>query len=335
MSDPYDPYDASVRFQGILQARRIVYHHLRPTPLTHYPLLSRLLGAEAYVKHENHNPTGSFKIRGGLNLVSRLSSEEKQRGIITATRGNHGQSIALAARLLGVRAVVAVPEGNNPEKNEAMEAFGAELLIHGRDFDEAREKVEEIVEKRAMRYVHSANEPLLIEGVGTYALEIVEELPEVDTIFVPVGGGSGICGVLAVVRTIAPQVRVVGVQACNAPAVYRSWREGKLVTTESADTIADGLATRVPFELTFRILSRLVDEIITVTEGQLAQAVYTLFRTTHNVAEAAGAASLAGALQMKEQLAGKKVVLVLSGCNIQTGLFQKILADGLLGLARK
>ncbi len=314
-----------VTLAGILQARRVVYHHLRPTALIQHPLLSRELGCEAWVKHENHNPTGSFKIRGGLNLVANLSADERRRGVITATRGNHGQSIALACRIHGVRCRIAVPEGNNPDKNRAMEAFGAELMIHGRDFDEAREKVEEVQAREGLRYVHSANEPDLIHGVGTYSLEILEDLPNPDYIFVPLGGGSGLSSVLTVVRAMAPAARVIGVQAKEADAVFRSWKAGKMVVNDSAETMADGLATRVPFELTFSIIRRWVDEIVTVSEEELAEAVYRLWTCTHNVAEGAGAASTAAAFKLRSQLAGKKVVLILSGCNIETPVFLKIL----------
>ncbi|MFQ5739707.1 MAG: threonine dehydratase [Acidobacteriota bacterium] len=315
-----------VHFQGILRARKSVYRYLQPTPLIRYPLLSRLLGCEAYVKHENHNPTGSFKIRGGINLISHMDPAERRRGVITATRGNHGQSIALACQLYGVRCRIAVPHGNNPEKNEAMEAFGAELLIHGRDFDEAREKVEQVQADQGLRYIHSSNEPMLIHGVGTYGLEILEDLPDPDYIFVPLGGGSGLSGVLTVVRTIDVPVKVIGVQAENAAAVYLSWKQGAIVTTESADTMADGLATRVPFELPFSIINRHVDEIVTVNEEELERAVFQLYRTTHNIAEGAGAASTAAAYKLRNQLGGKKVVLVLSGCNISAAILGRILA---------
>ena len=316
---------SQVSLKGILEARRPVYRYLSPTPLTCYPLLSRWLGCKAYIKHENHNPTGSFKIRGGLNLMGNLTPEERKRGVITATRGNHGQSIALASRIHGVRCLIAVPEGNNPEKNEAMKAFGAELLVHGRDFDEAREKVEEICQSEGLRYIHSANEPLLIQGVGTYALEIVEELPDLDYIFVPIGGGSGVSGLLTVIRSLLPGVRVIGVQAERAPAVYRSWKEGRLVATESADTFADGLATRTPFELTFRLIQEQIDQIVTVSEQELEEAVYELLRQTHNIAEGAGAAATAGAYKMRAEIAGKKVVTVLSGSNLETARLQSIL----------
>ncbi len=316
----------SVDLQGILRASRLIYRYLKPTPLIPYPLLSKHLGCDAYVKHENHNPTGSFKIRGGINLISNLNEQERSAGVVTATRGNHGQSVALACQLFGVRCLIAVPEGNNPEKNEAMKAFGADLLVGGRDFDDAREKVERIQAERGMRYIHSANEPLLVHGVGTYALEIVQELPDLDYIIVPVGGGSGISGVLTVVRSLLPRVKVIGVQAEQAPSVFRSWKEGRIVTTESADTMADGLATRVPFEMTFSIISRYVDDLVTVSESELEGAVYQLFRTTHNVAEGAGAAATAAAFKLRNRLKGKKVVVVLSGSNIESATLQGILA---------
>ena len=316
---------SQVSFQGVLEARRLISHHLNPTPLSQYPLVSRWLGCEAYIKHENHNPTGSFKIRGGLNLMGNLTREERERGVITATRGNHGQSIALASRIHGVRCLIAVPEGNNPEKNEAMKSFGAELLIHGRDFDEAREKVEEICLSEGLRYIHSANEPLLIEGVGTYALEIAEELPDLDYVFVPIGGGSGVTGLLTVIRKLLPGVRVVGVQAERASAVYQSWKAGRPVTTESADTFADGLATRMTFELTFQRIQEQIDQIITVSEEELEGTVYELLKRTHNIAEGAGAAATAGAYKMRGEIAGKKVVTILSGSNLETARLQAIL----------
>ncbi len=322
-----------VSFQGILAARKTVYRHLRPTPLIQYPLLSRWLGFQAWIKHENHNPTGAFKIRGGFNLVSQLSESERTRGVVAATRGNHGQSIALACQAYGVRCVIAVPEGNNPEKNEAMKAYGAQLLIHGRDFDEAREKVEQIEAEQGLRYISSADEPLLVEGVGTYGLEILEELPDVDCILVPVGGGTGVSGVLTVVRAAAPHVQVIGVQAANAPSIYLSWKKGEKVTTDSADTMADGLATRVPFELTFDIIQRQVDELITVTEQELMEAVFRLYQTTHNVAEGAGAAATAAAYKLRTRLAGKRVAIVLSGGNITASLFQEVLERGLAEVA--
>lgn len=315
-----------VSIQGVLEARQFIYKYLKPTPLIQYPLLSRELGCSAYIKHENHNPTGAFKVRGGLNLIGNLGEEEKRRGVVAATRGNHGQSVALASSIFGVRCLIAIPEGNNPEKNEAMEAFGAELFIYGKDFDEARERVEVLQREKPMRYVHSGNEPMLIHGVGTYALEILDELEDPDFIFVPIGGGSGAAGILTVVRAMAPRVKVIGVQAEQAPSMYLSWKQGAVVITESAETIADGLATRVPFELTFSLIKDTIDDMVTVSEEELAWAVFQIFKNSHNVAEPAGAAALAGAAKLRGRIAGKKVVLVLSGGNISTDLFLEILS---------
>jgi threonine dehydratase len=315
----------TVELREMFRARKLVYQYLRPTSLIEHPLLSAHLGCRSHVKHENHNPTGSFKIRGGLNLIHNLSPDERRRGVVTATRGNHGQSIALACQIYGVRCVVAVPEGNNPEKNEAMKAFGAELIIHGRDFDEAREKVKEIQQKEGLRYIHSANEPALIHGVGTYALEILEDLENPDYVLVPLGGGSGISATVTAMRSLSPATKVIGVQAEQAPSIYLSWKKGEIVTTDSADTMADGLATRIPFEMTFSIIQKHVDEIVTVSEEELEEAVFQLYRTTHNVAEGAGAASTAAAYKLRKKLSGKKVVLILSGSNIEAQLFEQIL----------
>lgn len=315
-----------VSIEGVFQARPWVYRHMKPSPLLEHPLLSSYLGTRAFVKHENHNPTGSFKIRGGLNLIGNLSAEEKRRGVITATRGNHGQSIALASRIHGVSCSVGIPEGNNPEKNDAMQAYGAELIIHGRDFDEAREKVEEVQKERNLRYIHSANEPSLVHGVATYVLEVLEALPSPDCILVPLGGGSGVSGVLTVIRAIRPATRVIAVQAEQAASIYLSWKKGEIVTTDSADTIADGLATRIPFEMTFQIIRKLVDDIVTVSEAEIAEGVRQYFRTTHNVAEGAAAAALAAAYKLRRQLQGKTTVLILTGGNIHTELFAEILS---------
>jgi len=302
--------------EGIYRARKIVYQHLRPTPLRYYDTLSETVGCRMFVKHENHNPTGSFKVRGGLNLISGLSAEEKQRGVITATRGNHGQSVAYASRIFDVCCTIVVPKGNNPEKNQAMRALGAELIEHGKDFDEARTLVEELMRQRGMRYVHPANEPQLIHGVGTYSLEILEDLPGVDVVIVPIGAGSGTSGAITVFRSLKPGVRIIGVQAEKAPCVYLSWKEEKMVQTESSDTFADGLATRVPFELPLSIIRDGVDDIILVSEEEIRLAVLLLLRTTHNLAEGAGAAPMAAALKIRERLAGKNVVVILSGGNI-------------------
>ena len=254
-----DLYRARARLQGLV----------RPTPLLWHPLLAELCGTCVLVKHENHNPTGAFKVRGGLNLIGSLDEAARRRGVVTASTGNHGQSIALACRRFGVACTVYVPRGNNPEKNAAMRAYGATVVEHGRDFDEAREEVERVAAARGLRYVHSANEPLLIAGVGTYALEIFEELPEPDVVFVPIGGGSGACG-LAIARSgLGRRTRIVGVQAEGADAFARSWRSGTRVVADRIATFAEGLATRVTFDLTFGILQRELDDLITLGEEEL------------------------------------------------------------------
>ena len=312
------------RLCDIYAARPRVYRVVRPTPLLKHPLLDRELGLEIHVKHENHNPTGAFKVRGGLNLIASLSAEERC-GVITATTGNHGQSIALACLRERVPCTIVVPLGNNPEKNAAMRAYGAELIEFGKDFDEAREKVERMVAERGLRYVHSANEPLLIAGVGTYGLEIFDEAPGVDVILVPIGGGSGAAGCCIVAKTVSPTVRVVGVQSEAAPAAYRSWKEGRPVE-DVMETYAEGLATRVPFALPQQILRRLLDEFVLVSEDEIRAAQRTMIEATRNLIEAAGAAPLAAALRLREETAGKHVALVASGGNVSPGQFVELFA---------
>lgn len=309
----------------VYAARERVYRVLRPTPLMRHPLLSAETGLEIFVKHENHNPTGSFKIRGGLNLVASLSVEDRRRGVITATTGNHGQSIALASQREGVPCTILVPHGNNPDKNAAMRAFGAEVIEFGRDFDEARERVEQMQHERGLRYVHSANEPLLIAGVATYALEIFDELPEVDVILVPVGGGSGASGCSIVRSALGHRAKIIGVQAERADAFARSWRTGARVTGDRADTFAEGMATRVTFDLTFGVLAKELDDVVTLTEAELAEGVRLALRATHNLAEGAGAASLAAAMKLRDRLAGRNVVCVMSGGNIDAATLRTIL----------
>jgi threonine dehydratase len=306
-------------------ARRIVYRTLRPTPLLRHPLLDAETGLSIFVKHENHNPTGAFKVRGGLNLIARLSGEER-RGVITATTGNHGQSIALACEREGVPCTIVVPEGNNPEKNAAMRAYGATVIEFGRDFDAAREHVEELQRANRLRYVHSANEPHLIAGVATYAREVFDELPDVDVILVPIGGGSGACG-CSLVRTFSgSRADVIGIQAAGADAFTRSWRTGTRVTGDRVETFAEGMATRVTFDLTYSILRAQLNDIVTLTEDELAEGVRLALRATHNLAEGAGAASLAAAVKLKERLRGKKVVCVMSGANIDRRTLTRVLS---------
>jgi len=309
----------------IRAARRPVYAALRPTPLVSHPLLAEALGLSVRVKHENHNPTGAFKVRGGLALVSGLPEHERRAGVISATTGNHGQSIAFACRRAGVACTLVVPLGNNPEKNAAMRAWGATLIEHGRDFDEARELVERLCVERGLRYVHSANEPLLIAGVGTYALEIFEEWPEADVVLVPIGGGSGAAGLITVRDALGHQARIIGVQAEAADAVARSWRTGTRVVLDACPTFAEGLATRVTFDLTFGILQRGLDDMVTLTEAELAEGVRMALGTTHNLAEGAGAAAIAAAAKLAPSLAGQHVVCVMSGGNIDRRTLARVI----------
>jgi threonine dehydratase len=328
-------------FQDILRARKIIAPYLRPTPLYFYQGLSDLVGAEVWVKHENHQPVGAFKVRGGINLVANMSDEEKARGVITASTGNHGQSIAYASRLFGVRAIIGMPEGANPGKVAAIRDLGAEIHFHGRDFDDARLYVEQLAKREGLRYVSPGDEPYLIAGVGTYALEIMEELPDVEVILVPLGGGSGASGVCMVVKAltstnVAPRdrdadgeqkdapVQVIAVQAEEAPAAYMSWKEGRRVEAQMG-TFAEGLATRAPFELPQAILRRYLDDFVLVSEDELKQAVLWMLEHTHTLAEGAGAAALAGAVKLKDRLMGKKVVLVQSGGNLSLERLRDIL----------
>jgi threonine dehydratase len=313
-----------ITITDVYKARQVIAPYLQPTPLHHYHGLSQLLNAKVYVKHENHQPVGAFKVRGGINLIANLSPEERQRGVITASSGNHGQSIAYAARLFGVRATIMLPENANPVKVEAIRAMGAEIVLHGRDFDDAREFAESQAQKTGARFVSSGNEPLLISGVGTYSLEIIERLPEVETIIVPVGGGSGVSGCCIVAKSINPAIRVIGVQAEKAPSAYLSWKAGQRVEAKM-ETFAEGLATRAPFDLPQSIMRELLDDFILVSENEMREAIRLLIEHTRNLPETAGAASLAAALKLKMSLAGKTVALVMSGGNITLGQLREVL----------
>jgi threonine dehydratase len=306
-------------------ARTRLAPHMPRSPLRRHPLLDEATGLSIWVKHENHNPTCAFKVRGGLNLVGAMSRDERARGIVTASTGNHGQSIGLASRIHGVTCTVFVPEGNNPEKNAAMRAYGATVEEGGRDFDEARERCERRAADTGARYVHSANEPLLIAGVGTYALEVFEELPDADVIFVPIGGGSGACGLITVRNALGSKAKIIGVGAANADAVYRSWKGPDRVIGTSADTFAEGVATRVTFDLPFGIYKKHLDDFVQLSEEEMAEGVRMALRTTHNLAEGAGAASMAAAYKRRAQLQGLQVVCIVSGGNIDRAKLKWIL----------
>ena len=316
-----------VTLEDVYAAKKIVDKYLPLSPLLSSLTLSRKIGCEAFVKCENTLPTGAFKVRGGINLVANLSDEEKGRGVIAASTGNHAQSVAYAASLFGVKAVIGMPVGANPDKVEATRSYGATVELHGKDYDEARLWVEEEAERKGYRYVHSANEPLLIAGVGTLYLEILQEIPDLDVIIVPIGGGSGAASACIVAKALNPDIKVIGVQAEKAAAVYLSWKNRRLTETESADTFAEGLATRVAFNLTFNIISRMIDDIVLVSETELKHAILTLLETTHQLAEGAGAASTAAAFKLREQLRGKKVALPLTGGNLTLQTLREILNE--------
>jgi threonine dehydratase len=302
-------------FADVLSARGRIAPHLPPTALNRYPALDELVGTEVWVKHENHQPVGAFKVRGGVNLVSQLSDEDRLRGVISASTGNHGQSIAFASRLFGVRAIICVPERANPMKVASIEGLGAEVIHHGQDFDDAREHCESLSAEHGYRYIHSGNEPHLIAGVATAALEALEREPGLDVLIVPIGGGSGAAGACIVADELRPELRVIGVQSEAAPAAYRSWRAGEIVK-DDMHTAAEGLATRVGFELPQRILRERLDDFVLVSEDEIRSATVHMLETTRNLIEAAGASPLAAALKLRERLAGKRVGLVASGGNV-------------------
>ena len=311
-------------FADVLAARRRIAPYLQPTALNRYPALDELVATKVWVKHENHQPVGAFKVRGGVNLVSQLSDDERRRGLIAASTGNHGQSIAYAARLFGVRAIVCVPEGANPVKVASMQGLGAELVFFGRDFDEAREHCEALAADHGYRYVHSGNEPDLIAGVATGALETLEREPGLDFLIVPVGGGSGAAGACIVADAVRPELEVIGVQSEAAPAAYRSWREGGLVEDEMG-TFAEGLATRVGFELPQRILRDRLADFVLVSDDELRAATVDMLERTRNLIEPAGAAPLAAALKLRDPIAGKRVGLVASGGNLSLDQLRELL----------
>ena len=301
-------------FQDVLMARRQIAPYLRRTPMHSYPAMDELIGARVYIKHENHQPVCAFKVRGGVNLISQLSDDERARGVIAASTGNHGQSVAYAARLFGVKCQIVLPEAANPGKVAAMRGMGAEVIFHGERFDEARLHCEALAREHGYRYVHSGDEPLLIAGVATEALEMLEDEPDLEAIIVPVGGGSGAAGVCIAANAIAPSLRVIGIQSEASPAAHESWSQKRLVEAPNR-TIAEGLATGSAFELPQTILRERLKEFILVSDDEIMQAMRWMLERAHSLTEAAGSAPLAAAFRMRDELAGKKIGLVCSGGN--------------------
>jgi threonine dehydratase len=310
-------------YADIIAAREFISPYLPKTPLVRINKLSEALGCDYYVKLENLQPVGAFKVRGGVNLVG----HEEAKTIVTASTGNHGQSIGYAGRIFNTRVIVYAPAENvNPAKLQAMRDLGAEVRLHGRDFDEARLETERVAAAEGFRYVHSADEPRLIAGVGTIGLEIFEDLPEVDVIIAPAGGGSCVSGNCIVARALNPNVKVIAVQSEGAPAMWHAWRNRNLEPYPTMNTEHEGLATRVPFALPNRILWALLSDFVLVTDEQINEAIRLLARDAKQLVEGAGAASLAAAIKLREELRGKKVVGVVSGGNLPLARFINLLS---------
>jgi threonine dehydratase len=312
-------------FQDVLRAQRQIRPYLPRTPLHRYSALDELIGTSVYVKHENYQPVGAFKVRGGVNLISQLSPEERARGVIAASTGNHGQSVAYAARLFGVTARIVVPEVANPGKVAAMRGMEAEVIFHGPTFDEARLHCEELARERGYRYIHSGDEPLLIAGVATETLEMLEDQPDLDVLVVPIGGGSGAAGACIVAKAVNPAIRVIGVQSEAAPAAYESWRRRECVTAPNR-TIAEGLSTGSAFALPQTILCERLDDFVLVSDAEIQQGIVWLVERAHTLAEGAGAAALAAAYRMRDTLGGKRVGIVCSGGNVSLEQLRNALA---------
>ena len=308
------------------QAAALVAQHVPPTPQFAWPLLARRTGVEVWVKHENHTPTGSFKVRGGLVYIDWLMrSGAKVKGVISATRGNHGQSIAVAAGLARLPCVIVVPEGNSVEKNAAMQAFGAELITHGSDFDAARAHAATLAEERGLHFVPSFDKHLVM-GVATYALEFFRATPKLDRVYVPIGLGSGICGVITVRDLLGLDTEVVGVVAEGAPAYALSFEAGHVIESNAAATFADGVAVRVPNKQAFEIIKAGAARVIKLSDDEIAAAIRAYYSDTHNLAEGAGAAPLAGLMRECAALKGGKAGVVLCGGNIDAPVFAEVLA---------
>ncbi|MEZ5924518.1 MAG: threonine dehydratase [Hyphomicrobiaceae bacterium] len=307
-------------------AHALVQTVVRPTAEIQWPLLSEAAGAQVWVKHENHLPTGAFKMRGGIVYVDELvASGKRTNGLISATRGNHGQSIALAATRAGIPVTILVPHGNSVEKNAAMRAYGARLIEHGADFDEARLEAARLAETEGLDFVPSFH-PALVKGVATYALELFTRVPDIDTVYAPIGMGSGICGIIKTRDLLGLKTKIVGVVADAAPAIALSFEAKRPVPTNRAPTFADGMATRDPQAAALDILLAGAERVVRVTDDEIAEAMRLIYRATHNIAEGAGAAALAALLQERARHAGRKVAVILSGGNIDRERYLEVLA---------
>jgi threonine dehydratase len=313
------------RLLDVFAARTIVNRYLKPTPLIHPRALSKLLGCEVFLKLENLQPTRAFKVRGGVRFMENLVKQGQPCTVITASTGNHAQSVAYAGKLFGVQVKVVMPQGVPQLKSEAVKDLGAELLFHGNYYDEAREYAERLASQNGYLYIHPSNEPLLFEGVATMHLEVIEEQPDLDIVINPIGGGSGASAACIVYKSLDPKIKVIGVQAEGAPAFYNSWKSGSIMFTDGVKTQAEGLATSQAYELPFRFLKEKLDDVILVSDAEMMQAVRTIFSTTGQIAELAGAASTAAATKIKDELQGKNVALLVTGGNIEPHQLAEIL----------
>ncbi|MHA2209510.1 MAG: threonine ammonia-lyase [Candidatus Thorarchaeota archaeon] len=311
-------------FEDVLAAQKRISPYLKPTLLLSYPAINELVGTEVYVKHENSQPVGAFKVRGGINLVALLTDEEKERGVIGASTGNHGQSIAYAARIFGVKATIVMPEKSNPGKVASIKSLGAEIVFHGAIYDDAKAHCEQLAERHSYRYIHSGDEPDLIAGVATETLEMLQEEPTIDTIIVPVGGGSGAAGTCIAAKSTNPKIEVIAVQSEAAPAAHDSWRQRSMIERPNR-TSAEGLSCGIPFELPQSILREHLDDFILVSEQEIMRAVIWMIQHAHTLAEGAGAAPLAAAYKIRKRLKGKKIGLICSGGNMSLDKLRKAL----------
>lgn len=328
-----EPTDASPELPSpptlgdVLQAHTVVRRYLPPTPLHNYPALDAAVGAEIWVKHENYQPIGAFKIRGGISFMAQLPPDQRAQGVATASTGNHGQSVAYAARLFGVRALIVVPENANPVKLEAMRANGADVRLVGAEFEEAKAHCQRIAAEEGLRFVSSGDEPALIAGVATHTLEILQEQPDIDAVIAPVGGGSGAAGAALVAKSVNPKIRTIAVCAQSSPAPFLTWQEQAWREAPNRST-AEGLATGAPFMLPQSILWQHLDDFLTVSDEEMLAAVRLYLEKAKTLAEPAGASPLAALLRLREELAGQKVALILSGGNISPEQLQTALANG-------
>ena len=316
-----------VSFADVLATRARLAPYLSVTALRHYPLLDAHLGGgtSLLVKHEHHQPTGSFKVRNGLSFVTALTADDRRRGIVTASTGNHGQAIAYASALLGVDATICVPVGNNPEKNAAIRAWGATVHEEGRDYDAALEVMARLARSEGRVVAHGTNSPHVITGAATLSVEMLEQSGGLDALIVAVGGGSQSVGALTVARELSPGLPVYGVQAAGACAGHDSWHMKRPMTIASVNTFAEGVATRQPYALTFATLRDGLADFVTVTDGEIAEAIRLLFTLTHNLVEGAGALGVAAALKLRDSLRGQRVGVILSGGNLDTAVLRRIL----------